>query len=144
LRWWHIARRFLATTKSAERPASDSLPFYFWLNRARTSLASLDAGDNHKKGIRHMIRRPLLVRRVAALAALSGAVLAGMAQAQEASNQGVQAAQVNELEAIVVTGYTASKKKDIVGAIAVVDLKETEDKPVAGILQALQGEIPGV
>lgn len=84
------------------------------------------------------------MRRVAVLAALSGAVFAGMVQAQEASNQGVQAAQGNELEAIVVTGYTESKKKDIVGAIAVVDLKETEDKPVAGILQALQGEIPGV
>ena len=91
-----------------------------------------------------MSRRSLLVRRVAVLAALSGAVLAGMVQAQEASNQEVQAAQGNELEAIVVTGYTVSKKKDIVGAIAVVDLKETEDKPVAGILQALQGEIPGV
>ena len=91
-----------------------------------------------------MSGRSLLMRRVAVLAALSGAVLAGMVQAQEASNQAVQAAQGNELEAIVVTGYTETKKKDIVGAIAVVDLKETEDKPVAGILQALQGEIPGV
>ena len=44
----------------------------------------------------------------------------------------------------MVTGYTVTKKKDVVGAISLVDLKETEDKPVAGILQALQGEIPGV
>ena len=78
------------------------------------------------------------------LAALLGAALPGAAQAQDAPSQGTQAAESNDLEEIVVTGYTVSKKKDIVGAVSVVDLKETADKPVAGILQALQGEIPGV
>jgi TonB-dependent SusC/RagA subfamily outer membrane receptor len=78
------------------------------------------------------------------VAALLGAALTGFAGAQQAPSQGTQAAADNELDEIVVTGYTVSKKKDIVGAVAVVDLKEIEDKPVAGILQALQGEIPGV
>jgi len=50
----------------------------------------------------------------------------------------------NDLDEIVVTGYTTAKKKDVVGAITLVDLKQTEDKPVGSIIQALQGEIPGV
>ncbi len=76
--------------------------------------------------------------------ALLGTALAGTAIGQEAPSQGTAGAESNELDEIVVTGYTVSKKKDIVGAVSVVDMKETADKPVAGILQALQGEIPGV
>jgi TonB-dependent SusC/RagA subfamily outer membrane receptor len=78
------------------------------------------------------------------LLALLGAALTGTAGGQEVPSQGTAGAAGNELDEIVVTGYTVSKKKDIVGAVSVVDLKETVDKPVAGILQALQGEIPGV
>ncbi len=48
------------------------------------------------------------------------------------------------LDTIVVTGYRAEKKKDIVGAVATVDLKEVLDKPDGSIVQMLQGEIPGV
>jgi len=48
------------------------------------------------------------------------------------------------LDEIVVTGYREEKKKDIVGAISTLDMKVVEDKPAAGILQMLQGEIPGV
>jgi len=74
----------------------------------------------------------------------------GTAQADTAASTGpspaaeAQAGPENSLEEIVVTGYTTEKKKDVVGAISLVDLKETEDKPVGSIMQALQGEIPGV
>jgi TonB-linked SusC/RagA family outer membrane protein len=48
------------------------------------------------------------------------------------------------LDTIVVTGYRTEKKKDIVGAVATVDLKEVLDKPDGSIVQMLQGEVPGV
>jgi TonB-linked SusC/RagA family outer membrane protein len=74
------------------------------------------------------------------LAAIAVTAYGSIARAQETT----AAPEVSELDEIVVTGYTTQKKKDVVGAVSLVDLKETEDKPVAGILQALQGEIPGV
>ena len=67
-----------------------------------------------------------------------------MAGAQQAPPAPAAAEADQGLEEIVVTGYTTEKKKDVVGAITLVDLKETEDKPVGSIMQALQGEIPGV
>jgi TonB-linked SusC/RagA family outer membrane protein len=84
--------------------------------------------------------------RWVAWAALSVAAYTGVGvvQAQVAPTPGGEASSGGELEEIVVTGYTVTKKKDVVGAISLVDLKEVEDKPVAGLLQALQGEIPGV
>src|ERR1700722_9135071 len=132
--------------RKVARVRSSRFPHFLSLTQLRQNFRSPcgTLPTTTTKGIKHMSRRSLLVRWVAFLAALCGVVLAGMVHAQETSNQAAQAAQGNELDAIVVTGYTESKKKDIVGAIAVVDLKETEDKPVAGILQALQGEIPGV
>src|SRR5436853_7609025 len=47
-------------------------------------------------------------------------------------------------EVVVTTGYTMEKKKDVVGAVAVVDLTETKDRPVGNVLQDLQGQVPGV
>jgi TonB-linked SusC/RagA family outer membrane protein len=116
--------------------------------RTNLIVAGPDAGQHHEKGeITDMNRRILFMRRAACLAALS-ALGWNPANAQVAaapsSAAGAQTVDEPALEEIVVTGYTTQKKKDIVGAIATVDLKEIEDKPVAGILQALQGEIPGV
>lgn len=78
--------------------------------------------------------------------ALAGLACGGIAQAQTAPTPAPQTApaEESELEAIVVTGYTTEKKKNVVGAISLVDLKETEDKPAGSIMQQLQGEIPGV
>ena len=47
-------------------------------------------------------------------------------------------------EVVVTTGYTMEKKKDVVGAVAVVDLTETKDRPVGNVLQDLQGQVAGV
>jgi TonB-linked SusC/RagA family outer membrane protein len=79
----------------------------------------------------------------AVLAASAGIACGSVAQAQVAP--AAQAAPSDlALEEIVVTGYTTEKKQNVVGAITLVDLKETEDKPVGSIMQQLQGEIPGV
>lgn len=49
------------------------------------------------------------------------------------------------LEQVVVTGYRIEKQKDVLGAITKVNLGvQVEDKPFGNIMQALQGEIPGV
>jgi len=96
------------------------------------------------RGDKNVNLRTLFTRNSVWVAMLSGVFLGGAVAAQEAATQGAPDTEGNALEEIVVTGYTVTKKKDVVGAISLVDLKETEDKPVAGILQALQGEIPGV
>ena len=78
------------------------------------------------------------------LTALLGVGSAGVVAAQEPAAQAVQEASDSTLEAIVVTGYTTQKKKDIVGAVSVADLGEIADRPSGSIIQNLQGQIPGV
>jgi len=95
-------------------------------------------GDKH---VTEQFRIKLTRLFVITLAAL---VCCGIAQAQTAPAAQSAAADEETLEPIVVTGYTTELKKNVVGAISLVDLKETEDKPAGSIMQQLQGEIPGV
>lgn len=48
------------------------------------------------------------------------------------------------LDEIVVTGYTAQKKKDITGAVAVVDVSDAKKIPATSTEQLLQGQASGV
>lgn len=51
------------------------------------------------------------------------------------------AASLNE---VVVTGYTAQRRKDITGSVAVVDVKNLQQIPTGSVSQALQGQAAGV
>lgn len=51
---------------------------------------------------------------------------------------------VTELTEIVVTGYTAEKKADIIGSVAVVNSKDLLSSPVPNLSQQLQGRASGV
>lgn len=53
-------------------------------------------------------------------------------------------ASTSTLNDIVVTGYTAQKKKDITGAVAVVDVKSMKEVPGTSTESLLQGQAPGV
>ncbi len=48
------------------------------------------------------------------------------------------------LEEVVVTGYSAQRKKDLTGAVAVVNVKELKTTPAASAVEALQGRATGV
>ena len=48
-----------------------------------------------------------------------------------------------ELEATVVIGYGTSKKGDLTGSVAVIDMDQIENNPVSSVSQALQGKIAG-
>lgn len=48
------------------------------------------------------------------------------------------------LNEVVVTGYTAERKKDLTGSVAVVNLKDIKDIPAGNAMKALQGRVPGV
>ena len=50
----------------------------------------------------------------------------------------------NALEEIVVTGYTAQRKKDITGAVSVVNVKDLKAVPSANATAQLQGRASGV
>ncbi|MEP7317114.1 MAG: TonB-dependent receptor [Panacibacter sp.] len=50
----------------------------------------------------------------------------------------------SSLDEIVVTGYTAQKKKEITGAVSVVNVKELKQSPVGTGEEALQGRASGV
>jgi TonB-linked SusC/RagA family outer membrane protein len=50
----------------------------------------------------------------------------------------------NNLNEIVVTGYTSQRKKDLTGAVAVVDVAQLKSQPAASAVEALQGKAPGV
>ncbi len=50
----------------------------------------------------------------------------------------------NNLNEVVVTGYTREKVVDLTGAVSVVSLKNIKNNPVASPMLALQGQVPGL
>jgi TonB-dependent starch-binding outer membrane protein SusC len=50
----------------------------------------------------------------------------------------------NALDNIVVVGYGTSKKKDVTGSVASVDISEQEKTPIIGTEQLIQGQVSGV
>ncbi len=54
------------------------------------------------------------------------------------------AERTDALEEVVVTGYTSQRKKDITGAVSVVDVAQMKAQPVASPVEALQGKATGV
>ena len=48
------------------------------------------------------------------------------------------------LNDVVVVGYTTQKRKDLTGALSVIDSKSISDIPVGGVDQIMQGKAPGV
>ena len=50
----------------------------------------------------------------------------------------------NQLEQIVVIGFGTQKKKDITGAIATMNTKDIEDRPVTQLASAMEGKMAGV
>jgi TonB-linked SusC/RagA family outer membrane protein len=49
-----------------------------------------------------------------------------------------------ELEQFIVVGYTAQRKKDLTGAVAVVDLTPVKNNSSGNTMQALQGRVAGL
>ena len=50
----------------------------------------------------------------------------------------------NQLEEVVITGYSTQQKRDVTGSIASLGPEQFETIPVTGVDQALQGQAPGV
>lgn len=50
----------------------------------------------------------------------------------------------SSLEEVVVTGYGTQRKKDLTGAVSVVDVAELKSQPAASAVEALQGRATGV
>jgi len=48
------------------------------------------------------------------------------------------------LDEVIITGYTAERKSDLTGAVAIVDMDEVVNQPVASIDNMLQGRVTGV
>jgi len=48
------------------------------------------------------------------------------------------------LNEVVVTGYGTEKKKDLTGAVSVVNMKDLKNIPEAGVDEMLKGKVPGV
>ena len=48
------------------------------------------------------------------------------------------------LDAVVVTGYTTERKKDLIGAISVLNMNDVKNIPTGSPLQTLQGRVPGM
>ncbi|HEY8929921.1 MAG TPA: TonB-dependent receptor [Mucilaginibacter sp.] len=53
-------------------------------------------------------------------------------------------APANDLNEGVVTGYTSEKKKDLTGAVSVVNVSEIKDIPEGNPMKALQGRVAGL
>lgn len=49
-----------------------------------------------------------------------------------------------KLEEVVVVGYGTQKKVNMTGAVAQIDSKALENRPVQNVSTALQGTMPGV
>lgn len=52
--------------------------------------------------------------------------------------------QANDLEQVVVTGYKSEKKKDLTGAVSIVNMSDIKNIPAGNPMLALQGRVPGV
>ena len=52
--------------------------------------------------------------------------------------------EANNLNEVVVTGYQQERKKDLTGAVSVVNVKDIQDIPAGNPIKALQGRVPGV
>jgi TonB-linked SusC/RagA family outer membrane protein len=50
----------------------------------------------------------------------------------------------NALNEVVVTGYTSERKKDLTGAVSVVNVNDIKDIPEGNPMKALQGRVPGL
>lgn len=50
----------------------------------------------------------------------------------------------NTLNEVVVTGYTSERKKDLIGAVSVVDLAPVKNNSSGNTMQALQGRVAGL
>ncbi len=50
----------------------------------------------------------------------------------------------SSMEEVVVVGYGAQKKVTLTGAVGTIDAKKLEDRPVASVGEALQGQVPGL
>lgn len=50
----------------------------------------------------------------------------------------------NNLNEVIVTGYSQERKKDLTGAVAVVNVKDIQDIPAGNAMKALQGRVAGV
>ncbi len=50
----------------------------------------------------------------------------------------------SSLNEVVVTGYTSERKKDLLGAVSVVNLSDIKNTPATSPLLALQGHVPGL
>ena len=48
------------------------------------------------------------------------------------------------LDEVIVVGYSVQKKKDLTGAVSSLGSKDTKDAPVSNLGQAIQGRISGV
>ncbi|ERJ59900.1 SusC/RagA family TonB-linked outer membrane protein [Sphingobacterium paucimobilis] len=48
------------------------------------------------------------------------------------------------IEDVVVTGYKSERKKDITGAVHVVDMKDLNQQSTGNAMKSLQGKVPGV
>lgn len=53
-------------------------------------------------------------------------------------------ASVNDLNAVVVTGYKSERRADLTAAVSVVDLKAVKTIPATSPMIALQGQVPGL
>lgn len=50
----------------------------------------------------------------------------------------------NELEEVVVIGYTSQRKEDLTGSVAVVEMKPIKNNSSGNVMQAMQGRVPGL
>lgn len=50
----------------------------------------------------------------------------------------------NDLNEVVVTGYTSEKKADLTGSVAVVKMSDIADVPTGNVLSSLNGRVAGV
>lgn len=52
--------------------------------------------------------------------------------------------ETTDLDAVIVTGYTSEKKKDLTGSVAVIDMDMVQKGSAPNVLQSLQGTASGV
>lgn len=52
--------------------------------------------------------------------------------------------EANELNEVIVTGYTTQRKADLTGAVSVMDMKGTMSKSDPNMLSSMQGKLAGV
>jgi TonB-dependent starch-binding outer membrane protein SusC len=134
--WSALAQDRLVTGKVTNGSDGSGVPGSSIIIKGTSTGTTTDANGNFKINVK--TANPVLV--ISSVGFNKKEIAVGTQSTVEVSLE----EDVNTLNEVVVTGYGTQSKRDITGAVAVLDGKKLLNVPAANLGQAMQGKVTGV